>query len=201
MFKELPGRPATVTTLTDKSTTLVKELTMRTALRSTERHAHLKAVLSVRRRTRRATAVAPLGVANGPRWLLGLRCEVGDLNIIGHPQGEARPGSGERSMRQRIQSGDAVSSRRWRSRLVVVLATMQRRWFSWPPRPTTRPRFLMVVLGRQQETLRYSKSGLPPRGAHRGVGAPENSLSNGRAGQENRSQASFPHEDRGSTAD
>ena len=54
MFKELPGRPATVTMLTDKSTTLMKELTMRTALRSTGRHAHRKGVLSARRRTRRA---------------------------------------------------------------------------------------------------------------------------------------------------
>jgi hypothetical protein len=46
---------------------------MRTALRSTGRHAHVKTVLSARRRTRRATAVAPLGVRPRPLRLGGLK--------------------------------------------------------------------------------------------------------------------------------
>jgi len=58
MFKELPGRAATLTMLTDRSTPM-KELMMRTALRLTGRHALRKGVLSARRRTRRAALARP----------------------------------------------------------------------------------------------------------------------------------------------
>jgi hypothetical protein len=100
-----------------------------------------------------------------PEAIARLSCEVGDAHVNGHPRGGSIPRSDERLMRPRDRAVDPVSTRRWRTRLVLLLATVQRRWFSWPPPPVTRPRHLMVVLGRRQETLGYSRSGLPhPRG-------------------------------------